>query len=61
MKILITGGHLTPALSIIAKLKKHDANCEIIFAGRKYALEGEKTFSREYQIITGKNIGKTNL
>lgn len=55
MKILITGGHLTPALAVIDELKKN-SGCEIIFVGRKYAFESELTISQEYQIITEKKI-----
>lgn len=51
MKILITGGHLSPALSVIEKLKGED----ILYVGRKHALEGDKAFSLEYQTI--KSLG----
>ncbi len=49
MKILITGGHLTPALALIDELKKEKV--EIIFLGRKYAVEGSRNLSAEYQKI----------
>lgn len=52
MRIFVTGGHLTPALAVIDKLKDH----EIIFVGRKYALEHEQTLSLEYKEITGRSI-----
>lgn len=52
MKILVTGGHLTPALAVIDKLGKHD----IVFVGRKYALEREQTLSLEYKEITRRKI-----
>ncbi len=52
MKILITGGHVTPALALIDKLEGY----EIIFVGRKYALENEQILSLEYKEITQKNI-----
>ena len=51
MKILITGGHLSPALSVIEKLKGED----ILYVGRKHALEGDRAFSLEYQTI--KDLG----
>lgn len=51
MKILITGGHLSPALSVIEKLKGED----VLYVGRKHALEGDKAFSLEYQTI--KSLG----
>lgn len=48
-KIVITGGHLTPALAVIEKLRQR--GWEIIFIGRKYAVEGEKTPAIEVQIV----------
>jgi len=56
MKILITGGHLAPALAIIEELNKTKPNVEIIFVGRKYALDSEKTISFEYKEITKRKI-----
>ncbi|OGK24833.1 hypothetical protein A3F58_00520 [Candidatus Roizmanbacteria bacterium RIFCSPHIGHO2_12_FULL_37_9b] len=53
MKILITGGHLGPALAIIAEIGN---KAPIIFVGRKYALEQEKTLSLEYKEIAKRNI-----
>ncbi|OGH08346.1 MAG: hypothetical protein A2171_00180 [Candidatus Levybacteria bacterium RBG_13_35_9] len=47
MKIIIIGGHLSPALCVIENLK----NEEIFYIGRKHALEGDTTLSLEYQII----------
>lgn len=52
MKILITGGHYTPALAVIDCLKNH----EIIFVGRKYSIETELTESPEYKEIIRKGI-----
>ncbi len=49
MKIIIVGGHLAPALAIIERLPK---NAQILFIGRKYAMEGDKALSFEYQKIT---------
>lgn len=46
-KIIICGGHLTPALAVIDLLKKED--WEIIFIGRKFAMEGEASLSVEYK------------
>lgn len=47
MKILITGGHLTPAIAVIEKLK----NAQVLYAGRKYSLEGDNATSLEYQTV----------
>ena len=52
-KIIITGGHLTPALAIISKLQKE--GWEILFIGRKHALEGDPSLSVEYKTI--KDLG----
>lgn len=53
MKIVITGGHLTPALSVIEEL---GSDAEILYVGRKYALEGDRATSLEYETITQKGI-----
>lgn len=53
MKILIIGGHLTPALAVIDALPK---DVEVVYVGRKHALEGDKAVSLEYQAITARNI-----
>ena len=54
-KVVICGGHLTPALALIEALGKKNG-IEIIFFGRKYATEGAKRVSQEYKIITAKKI-----
>lgn len=54
-KIVITGGHLTPALAVIDELIKQ-GGWEIFFIGRKYATEREKTPSVESQIIPERGI-----
>jgi UDP-N-acetylglucosamine--N-acetylmuramyl-(pentapeptide) pyrophosphoryl-undecaprenol N-acetylglucosamine transferase len=46
MKIVITGGHLSPAFAVIEKLKKEN----LLFIGRKHALTGDKALSLEYQL-----------
>lgn len=59
-KIVITGGHLTPALALIEKLEK-EKDYQIYFFGRKFALEGAKNLSAEYRQIVKKNIKFTNI
>lgn len=54
-KIVITGGHLTPALAVIDELQKRK-EWEILFFGRKQAAEGDKTPSVEFQIIPKRGV-----
>ncbi len=49
-KIVITGGHMTPALGVMEELKKRGWEC--IYIGRKHALEGDSAISQEYQMVT---------
>lgn len=50
MRIVVTGGHLTPALAVIEKLSiKSDV--EIFFIGRKFAMEGDKEESAESNML----------
>ncbi len=53
MKIVIIGGHLSPSLAVIDKLPK---DTQILFIGRKFALEGDKSLSAEYKIVTERKI-----
>lgn len=54
-KIVVTGGHLTPALATIEELRK-DPEVEIIFIGRARATEGDKTPSAESIVIPNMGI-----
>ncbi len=58
MKILITGGHVTPALAVIDRMRggPDRENTSILYVGRKYALDSEDTYSLEYKEITKRNI-----
>lgn len=53
MRLLVIGGHFSPALGLIEALPD---NVQVLYAGRKYALEGNKSYSLEYQAITARNI-----
>ena len=47
MKIVIIGGHLSPALAVIERLKNED----VYYFGRKHTFEGDKAISLEYDEI----------
>lgn len=53
MKLVIIGGHLSPALAVIEVLPK---NTEVLFIGRKYTFEGDKVESLEYKTIKSLKI-----
>ncbi len=49
MKIVLIGGHLSPALALLESLPKTD---EVIFFGRKFAFASDTQVSLEYQTLT---------
>ncbi|MEK7605420.1 MAG: UDP-N-acetylglucosamine--N-acetylmuramyl-(pentapeptide) pyrophosphoryl-undecaprenol N-acetylglucosamine transferase [Patescibacteria group bacterium] len=53
MKIMIVGGHVSPALAVIDSLPEA---WEVVFIGRKYAFEGDTALSLEYQEIHKRSI-----
>lgn len=61
MKLLITGGHLAPALALIDELEKTKKNVDVIFVGRKYPTDRERTLSLEYKEISKKNLNFISL
>jgi UDP-N-acetylglucosamine--N-acetylmuramyl-(pentapeptide) pyrophosphoryl-undecaprenol N-acetylglucosamine transferase len=56
MKLIITGGHVTPALALIEHIETTQTDWKVVFVGRKYAAVGDKTTSEEFRIIQGKHI-----
>jgi UDP-N-acetylglucosamine--N-acetylmuramyl-(pentapeptide) pyrophosphoryl-undecaprenol N-acetylglucosamine transferase len=54
--ICITGGHLTPALSVIEEIQNLKSNWQILFVGRSKAMENDTVVSEECRIIREKNI-----
>lgn len=57
MRIVVIGGHLTPALAVLRELRGHD----ILYIGRKKALEGDEALSLEYRIVTSMGVRFVNL
>jgi UDP-N-acetylglucosamine--N-acetylmuramyl-(pentapeptide) pyrophosphoryl-undecaprenol N-acetylglucosamine transferase len=53
--IFITGGHITPAIAIIDTLTTR-SDVQVVFIGRKYAMEQDKQASAEYELIAAKQI-----
>lgn len=49
MKVVLVGGHLAPALSVLETLPK---DTKVLFVGRKYALEGDMSLSLEYRTMS---------
>lgn len=52
MKILITGGHLTPALALMEYLQEKQPSTEIVFVGRPYSQESSVQKSQEETEVT---------
>jgi len=61
MKLLITGGHLAPALALIEELQKSKKDVDVIFVGRKYPTDQERTLSLEYKEISKKKLTFVSL
>lgn len=55
MKVVICGGHFSPAYALIEELKRRP-DIEIVFFGRKFTTEGSGNFSAEYKIMSRENI-----
>lgn len=53
MRVIIIGGHFTPALAVIEALPK---DTDVVYVGRKYAFEKDTAVSLEYQTITKMGI-----
>jgi UDP-N-acetylglucosamine--N-acetylmuramyl-(pentapeptide) pyrophosphoryl-undecaprenol N-acetylglucosamine transferase len=53
MRVVLIGGHLSPALCVLGALPK---DTKVLFIGRKYSLEGDGALSLEYETITSMGI-----
>jgi UDP-N-acetylglucosamine--N-acetylmuramyl-(pentapeptide) pyrophosphoryl-undecaprenol N-acetylglucosamine transferase len=56
MKLLVTGGHLTPALALLEYIQTKNPEWKIVFVGRKNAIVGDSTISEEYRILLEKKV-----
>lgn len=58
MKLIITGVHSTPAIALIDYLRQTTLKnqVEIVYVGRKYPIDGEKTVSLDFQEISKRKI-----
>lgn len=59
-KIVICGGHLTPAQSLIEVLGKRE-DLRIYFFGRKFVTQGSKSISTEYKQISKDKVTFKNI
>jgi len=60
-KIIITGGHASPALAVIDELQINKPECEIYFVGRKFNNPQDSELSFEYKEIKLREIPFYNL
>lgn len=56
MKLLITGGHPTPALAVIDEIKDRKTQCKVVFVGRRYVNSRERANSLEYQEVVARRV-----
>jgi len=56
MRIVITGGHPSPALAVIDEINLNKQDWEVYFVGTKYPLTNDKAVSFEYKEITTRGI-----
>lgn len=54
--IAITGGHVTPALALISEIRRMHPDWNLIWIGRRTALEGVNIESEEYRLIRKQGI-----
>lgn len=56
MTILITGGHITPALAVIGEIRQRFPTWKLILVGRQFSLEKEKIHSEEERLAKQNNL-----
>ena len=55
-KLLITGGHVTPALAVIDEIQEKYKDSQLVFIGRKFINDRETSYSFEYHEVVSRNI-----
>lgn len=54
--ILVSGGHLTPALATMEYFQRHHADVKILFVGREFSQEREKQVAKEREACDAMGI-----
>lgn len=54
-KLMIVGGHMTPAFAVVDQLNK-EGYYNIVWVGHAHSSIGDKNFSAEYKVATSRNI-----
>jgi UDP-N-acetylglucosamine--N-acetylmuramyl-(pentapeptide) pyrophosphoryl-undecaprenol N-acetylglucosamine transferase len=54
--ILMTGGHITPAIATIEELRARFPDWHIVFVGRRKAIEGQRSVAEEQRLIEGMGL-----
>ena len=54
--IVITGGHVTPALAVVSEIRRVHPDWRILWIGRRTALEGIAIESEEYRLVRKQGI-----
>lgn len=54
--VLMSGGHLTPALAVIDYAQSHKKAFRFVFLGRKYSQESSKQISQEENEVKKRNV-----
>lgn len=55
MKVLVTGGHLTPAIALIDYLQQHEPDMELLFIGREFS-RGTEQKAHERREVTRRGV-----
>ena len=51
-RLVIVGGHATPALALVGEVQKQHQDWQIYYLGIKHPFEGKKALSLEYKLVS---------